>query len=105
MAHCGLWAVLLGHFKTRTSQIETRDYLGLAGLYGGLVPQTVATFKKAVEEGTYDGTAFFKVGFLRWSQLDLRFSVSCICHSFLQDVLGDVTLLRAKSQSELPQSQ
>ena len=32
-----------------------------AGLYGQLVPQTVATFKKAVEEGTYDGTAFFKV--------------------------------------------
>ena len=32
-----------------------------AGLYGEQVPQTVETFKKAVAEGTYNGTVFFKV--------------------------------------------
>ncbi len=44
------------------SMIWSRQLKPGAGLYGELVPQTVATFKKAVEEGTYDGTAFFKVG-------------------------------------------
>ncbi|KAK9864152.1 hypothetical protein WJX84_012172 [Apatococcus fuscideae] len=31
------------------------------GLYGEQVPQTVESFKKAVTEGTYNGTVFFKV--------------------------------------------
>lgn len=46
-------------------------------MYGEQVPQTVETFKKAVSEGTYNGTAFFKVN----SASSL---VLLVCNSFLR---------------------